>query len=308
MSMQKLYERLNQFDPYAIYRMALYKGVVISTIMVLVYWLFKPNSYIAFILPLFNLSLYEMPVLSKIKQKEKVILCVFAGMLVCSLTFYLLFPFRVLFLFYAILFFTVLYFLVQKYLSPLRNITMLIMATSAMFITVRPYGDLQIAYNIFFSSILSMTTIFLSLRLFHDTYLVNWLHAQQKYIESLEKDINYTLEISNTPFFIEEVNHINMVYSFRSLLRKKYLLHVYKLSFNIRNVQFALNTIYYQEKNEIFWQAVKKHLEKLRYNMRHKKIEPWSDGGLNPQTLIQRYTVNYLKLANHHWNKICAML
>ncbi len=306
--MSKLSHWLDTVDPYAVQRTILRKALVVSTIMVLVYWLFKPANYIAFILPVFTIGLYEAPVLSRFKQKERALCFIFIAMIICSISFYVIFPFRIFFLLYSCVFFSVLYFLVHRFISPLRNSTMLIMSTSAFFMTIKPYADLQIAYNIFFSSILSMTTLFITLKFLRYGYFGNWLLAQQKFIQSLEQNIHFAMSTSNTSFFMEEVNHIDMVYAYRSLLQKKYLIHAYKISYNMRNIQFALNNIYDQEKHEEFWQRVTYHLHGLRISMRLRRAHYWPEQALNPETLLQKYTMNYLEQAILRWNKLCTLL
>ncbi|WP_019216464.1 hypothetical protein [Legionella tunisiensis] len=101
---------LDEVDPYTIQRGALRKALFIATIMTYVYWLFLPVSYMSFILPFFILSIYEIPALSNFKKKEQLLVFISLSVLIISVSFYLIYPFRGVFSF-SLFILTVIYFL-----------------------------------------------------------------------------------------------------------------------------------------------------------------------------------------------------
>lgn len=304
----KLYGWLDSVDPYAIQRKILQKAFIVSTIMVMVYWFFKPTNFLAFVLPAFNVSIYEMPVFKSMKQKDQALLFSFAAMMICNLTFYLFFPFRLFFLLYAVVFFSALYFTIARYFPALKFLAILTIATCGIFMTVTPRAHLQTAYDMFCSSLLSMTVLFICLRALSRSYFTNWSLAQEKFIHALEKNIDSALKDKAVYFYVEEINHINTVYAYRCLLKKPYLLPAYKLSINLRHIQFALSNVYYEEKNHTFWKQVKYHLKQLRLHMKQKTACPWTPELLIPESTLQTLTIRYLHRATTQWNTLCTML
>lgn len=308
MFMSKLNDWLNLVDPYAIQRVVLYKALVIATIMVLAYWFFRPVNYTAYVLPTITVCIYELPFFSRLKQKEQALLFNFGAMIICSVSFYLFFPYRLFFLFYAILFLAALYFLALKMLPSIKFCSLLTISSSALFVTTEPHGDRQIAYDIFCSNILSMSLLYLSLKCLRRFYLINWLYAQKKLIRSLEDEIGFTTDDKDVSFFLAEVNHINIIYAYRGLIAKKYLIHVYRMSHNIRNIQFALSNLYGHEKNDAFWLNIKNNLETLRQQMELKKPYPWPQNRSLSANKLQQLTLNYFDKAIRAWNTLCGML
>lgn len=306
MFISKLKAWRDTVDPYAIQYGVFHKALVIATILVFGCWFFRPANYIAYILPAFVLSVYDSPGLTSFKQKNNILLFAFTAMLSCGLTFYSLFPFRVFFLFYSVVFFSALYFLTLHFLPHAKYSPFMVISSSMFFITIEPMGDRQIAYDILCSSLLSMTIALACLRCLRNSYFMNWRLAEQKFIKTLEEDISFTMEKSNMSLFLDEVTHLNMVYSYRGLLKKSERIHAYKMSYNTRNIQFALSNVYYQEKNTPFWHAIKHDLARLRHCMEQEKPYPWSSEALIASTPLERYIISYLSKAIAHWNILCS--
>ncbi|WP_133128503.1 hypothetical protein [Legionella nagasakiensis] len=303
----KLNKWLDEVDPYALQRLAAYKAFFIATIMVYVYWFFKPANFMAFFTPFIVASFYEMPTMTSFKEKESLLLFIFAAMLVVSVSFYLIAPLQFIFLFYALSVLAALYYLVLKFFPQLKNLTMLILASSAMVLTIKPPANLQVAVGIFSASILSMTVVVICLRLFPNKYLYVWCRAMQKFIQCLEGDIDAAIAASDKHAFAEEVNHLGMMRACRKLIPKRYLIHTYRMSVNIRNIQFALDNLFYEKKNDDFWLGIKSHLHVFRISMKDWSLCHLPDQGITPETDLQHYVVRCLNKAIRSWNQLCSM-
>lgn len=70
MSMSKFKQWLDTVDPYGIQRITFYKSLFLATVLVYVYWLFLPVSFVTFVTPFFTMSLYERPGISSFKKKN----------------------------------------------------------------------------------------------------------------------------------------------------------------------------------------------------------------------------------------------
>lgn len=303
--LRKCYAWLDAIDPYAIQRTALHKGAVIAAVMVAGYWFFRPTQYLAYVVPNFILFAYEQPGLAFFARKQKTILFVFTAMLCCGISFYLLMPFRLLFLLYSMVFFSVLYFLALNWIPYARYSPLMTISTSAFFITIIPLGDKQMAYDIFCSSILSMVILWICLRYLHDYFRI-WRLAQEKFIKTLEKDISFTVNDDNVSLFSDEIAHINMVYSYRGLVQKPWIFDVYRISYNLRNIQFALSNVTSHDKNKVFWHHVKWHLQGLRHCMGKEKPYQEPLASISVETALETYTLSYLTKTICYWNRLCA--
>ncbi|AHE66255.1 hypothetical protein Loa_00686 [Legionella oakridgensis ATCC 33761 = DSM 21215] len=257
MFISKLSEWWDEVDPYALQRLAMYKACFVATILVYIYWVFKPANFMAFFAPFIVASFYEMPLISSFKEKEFLLLFIFVAMLVVSISFYLLAPMHFMFLFYALGVLATLYYLVLKFFPQLKNLTMLILAAGAMTLTIKPPAHFQIAIEMFSSSILSMGGILICLKIFPNKYLYIWCRALQKFIQCLESDIQAAISTRDKYAIVEEVNHLGMMRACRKLIPKRYLIHTYRMSVNIRNIQFALDNLFMKRRMMNFGQALK---------------------------------------------------
>lgn len=307
MFMPKFKQWLDEVDPYAIQRIALYKSLFIATVVVYVYWFFLPVSFMAFILPFFMVSLYEMPILSSFRKKEQLLLFMSGAVILVSVSFYLVYPFRGLFFFFSLLLLATLYFFVLKYFYALKNVIMLTMATGTVVLGTQPLGNLHVAYGFASSTALSVITVLICLRIVPNHYLNIWNKALQKFIEYFEEDIENTLRQDKHPLIKEEIIHFEMVRNYQQLVGKKYMLPTYRVAVSIRNIQISLDNLYYEKKNEIFWHGVKQNLHTLRLNM-----DTYTPCGVPqmeflPETKLQWYVTNCLNRAFAHWNKLCDL-
>ena len=298
---------LNEVDPYSLQRLILYKALFLATIEVYIYWLFHPHSIRAFIAPFFLLSFYEAPIIAKFKEKDRLLIFITIATIIVSVSFYLMYPFKVTFWFFSVLVLAGLYFYVIKHFYMLKNITMLLLATAALVLSTQEPANLQVAYGMISSILLAMSTVYVALKLFPNHYLIVWNRALQKFIHYLEKDIECIMkQLPHLPIK-EAVGHFDMVSSFQKVLPKKYLLQTYRMVINIRNIQLSLDNSYFEEKNEAFWYKVKEHLNHLRLNMPSYTICDTANITLEAETKLQIYVGHCLQQAYIHWNKLCTI-
>jgi hypothetical protein len=298
---------LDEVDPYTIQRGALYKGLFIATIMTYVYWFLLPVDYMSFIVPIFILSLYEIPALSTFKKKEQLLVFIGVVITIISVSFYLIYPFRGVFFFFSLLVLTVLYFIVLRYFYALKNLIMMTMSIGTIILSTQPMGSLQIAYGFISSIALSSITIILCLRIFPHQYLRVWKRALENFIKYFEQDIENALLEDKYKIIMEEIIHFEMVRNYQRLVGKKYILSSYRMAVYIRNIQLSLDNLYYEKKNEIFWRSIKKNLYHLRMNMRsYTTCEP-PQIDFPPETKLQYYVADCLTRAFIQWNKLCKL-
>ncbi|CAM2926373.1 Uncharacterised protein [Legionella steigerwaltii] len=307
MSISKFKQWLDEVDPYALQRITLYKCLVVATVEVYVYWLFQPVSFLTFFAPFLLLSLYEAPVLSTFKEKEWLVFFIGIAVTLISVSYYLVYPFYGVFFFFSVFVFAITYFCVLKYFYALKSLTMLLIATGAVVLGTDPPANLEVAYGFISSTALSITFAIICLRFFPNMYLIVWNRALQKFIECLEQDIDSSINQDQKRPIEGEILHFGMVRNYRRLIPKKYIMQTYRVSVNIRNILHALDNLYYEKKNEVFWYGVKDNLHWLRLNM--KTYTPCGTPAMpvEPETQLQFYIAHCLQQAFIRWNKLCSL-
>lgn len=301
----RLVKWLDEVDPYSIQRIALHKALFIATMLVYVYWIFRPGYYSTFISPIIVASLYELPSVSSVREKERFLLLIFSSVLICSATFYLIYPFRVVFFFYAVFILSVLYFWISARFGQLKNITMLLIATSAISLEAQPPGNWQVVYDLCSSGLLSMFTIFFCLKIYPNQSLTVWRRAMQRFLRCMEQSIEAAIHKQEKTNFSEEVAHLGVIRAFRRLIPKQDILHTGRISIYIRNIQFALDNLYDEPKNDAFWDLVQKQLCLLRKSMQDYRPCLKADDAFIAETAIQRYVARCLMLSISRWNQLC---
>lgn len=305
MFISEMINPLDKADPYAIQRVVLGKALFTATILVFVYWVFRPSNFMMFVSPMLVVSFYEIPGVASFRDKENLLWFIFAATIVGSVTFYLVYPFRIIFFFYAIIFLAGLYHLVVRYFGQLKNITMIIMATITITLADKPPANLQIVYNMCTSSLLSMFTMFVCLRIYPNQSLIIWCRAMQKFIACLEKDIDSVIAQQDRQFITDEITHLGTIRAFRRLIPKRYLQHTFRISIYLRNIQFALDNLYFETVNDVFWRAVQHNFAQLRQSMRQRIPCPMPGILLMSGTPLQEYVLRCLNQAIHRWNLLC---
>jgi hypothetical protein len=306
MFISKFKQWLDEIDPYGMQRIALQKALFIATVIVYIYWLFRPINFRSFVIPFIILPFYESPEISSFAEKERLLIFIALGMILITVSFYLVFPFTGTFFFFSVFVLTLTYFSVLKYFYALKPLTMFLIVPGSLILGTNPPANLQVAYSLISSIALAMITALICLRIFPNRYLLVWNKATQQFIYSLEEDIEYA--IKHIPkSSVEEITQISIVRSYRKLIPFKYLRQVYRVSINLRNIQFCLASLYFEKKNEVFWHAVKANLKSLRL-----KMKTYTPCGLpqmptEPETNLQHYTRACLRQVFINWDKLCYL-
>jgi hypothetical protein len=124
----------------------------------------------------------------------------------------------------------------------------------------------------------------------------------------MEKDIDFAIQHQHKAHYSEEVTHLGIARSYRQLLPKKLLWHSCRIALNIRNIQFALDNLFFEQVNDDFWHGVQQSLSQLRQSMRRKIIYPLPRQSINAETDLQHYVVHCLDKTIKRWNLLCYAL
>lgn len=299
---------IDKFDTYGQLRHVLHRSLVIATCLVLVYWIFLPKNLLAYISPVMVGYVYERAALSTFEQKVKGMSLMFGATMLGMITFYLCFPFRLIFLIYSMIFLMLLYTTIRRKFPQLQSVSSLIIMVSYINIFTNPPANFQVLYGIIFASSLSITTICICWCLLPSYSLQVWCVALTKFYLCLENQILFYKTKSQNPNYFEELPHILTMKMHQALIPQKFLRSSRKLYYLARQIEFALNNIQGADMNELFWHKVRRVICTLRLCVSKKMPHPGIKIDLKPQTKIQNLVENYLSKSVYRWNNICASL
>lgn len=305
---------LDRVDPYRIQRLIFHKTLFVAVWMVFAYWLFKPGNLNGFIAPLFVVSVYDIP--AKQRTRELRLLFMFGALLFCICSFYLLYPFKFVFLFYSLGFLAFLYFTILKYFPALRHASMLVIVNAALVLNTEPEANWQTCMTIFSSAVLSMTVMFCALKGYAWPYYHIWRSAIMKYMLCLEQEIAQVMvrypehpnefSLEDAHLFSLEVQHLNIMRLYRPLIPRDQLRHSLKISHHVRNIQLALSNRVGEGKNIFLWRDIALNLHRLRYAMHRNRKCYVSSIHLQEDTALHHQAVRDLHSAVSHWNQLCS--
>lgn len=293
-------------DPYGLQQITLPKAIFVATIATYVYWIYQPAALLNFYVVFFVAGFYESPALETFEQKVRLLIFITIALILTSVSFYLVYPFTGTFFFFSVFALAVTYFAVMKYFYALKNLTMLLIVNGTIVLATEPQGSLQVAYNFASAILIAMTTLFISLKIYPNHYLVVWNKAMQKFIFCLEGDIDYAIR-QERKSSAEEITHLGMARNYRRLIPKKYLNSAYRFAINLRNIEHSLESLYYETKNIEFWQGVQKQLQLIRQNMEDYIPCDGPDSSIKPETPLQHYIIRCLNQVFIHWNALCSL-
>lgn len=305
MSISKLVNWLDEVDPYHIQRLVFHKTMYVATLLVFAYWIFQPQNPTAYLSPIFVASVYEIP--GKPKDREKRLLFMFGTLLLCITTFYLVYPHKFAFLLYSFSFMAILYFTILKYIPILKYAMILVIINAALVLPTKPFGNWQVMISIFSSSLLTMLVIFFALKLSTWNYTRIWRHALIKYIGCIEQQIKEAIfPVTQSAFFSAEIQHLNVMRSYRPLIPLNQLRDAIKISTAIKHIQFSLFNIDSNEQNTLFWLDIKRNLHRLSRALIQNKPCTHYDIAPPAETIMQEKITHYLNKAIRNWNKLCS--
>lgn len=306
MFISKFKQWMDKNDPYGVQRIAVPKAFFIATVGVYVYWLFQPSNFQCFMIPFLVLSFYESPALISFAEKERLLIFITTALILISVSFYLVYPFKGTFFFFSVLVLGLTYFSVLKYFYALKNLTMLLLVNGAIVLSTEPSGSIQVAYTFVSSTLTAMITVFICFRIYPNHYLLVWNKAVQKFIFCLEEDIDSAIK-QEKKSAAEEMQHLGMVRNYRKLISIKYRTQAYRIALNLRNIQHCLDSLYYEQKNIVFWHAIKANLERLRLNMNAYIPCGTPQMPMEPETQLQHYIMHCLHKTFIYWDRLCYL-
>ena len=307
MSTSKLRDWLDTIDSYGMQRVIFHKALFIATMLVFGYWILQPPNLLAYIAPIFVMRLDEIPG-THVRQREKRMYFIFAMVLLCSMSFYVLFPFKFIFLFYSIIIFTLIYIATLYFYPELKTSITLIFMDGILFVSAGSDADLQTAYNIFSSMVLSMIIIFTCIKIFPGYYQFIWRRATILLLTRLAQQMDDTLHNRLTSYFYEEVTHLNVMRCYCKLLPLAQLRHALKITHQVRKVQFITSTLHYDKINQPFWHETILCLRHIKHAMQTNHVCSITHIMSYPvQTKLQQAAMQYITSIIHHWNSLCAL-
>lgn len=297
-------ERLDRFDPYAIQRLGFYKACFTAVVMVYLYWLIHPSYFVGLVAPLILAGRYESTVLVSNQERDRYMAFIYLSLIACSLSFYLIYPFRYLFFIYALIFIAINYVLISRYYPKIKNASMLMIAISSVSLNIHPPANKEAAYALFFALSMSLGIVYVCLKLFPNHYFVIWKRGIIRYTDCLIADIHALIAQGPRQDIEQEVAHINIMRSYMRKLPQAMLRPAYSLYVNVRNIHFALNLD--QAQSADFWRQIEAALLQFVTDLRAGRPTTESKS-LQAETELHYQVLRHLRLATQHWNQLCTI-
>jgi hypothetical protein len=306
MFISRIINYFDEVDPYFLHRILAYKSLYAATLLVYVYWIFKPTSFMGYFSPFLLAFLYENPAVATQQEKEKLLVYIYSALIILSVSFYLLFPFPFIFLIYAVIALYVFYFSSLALYPQLKNITMSTLCISAMVLTIQPYANLQEVSNYVYGNILAILTVFFAFKTSPNLYLYTWRLAMCRFLRDFEKDIITTVEL-NQYIPTKEMYHLQMIRYAQRLIPKGYAGYTQQMLYHLRNAQLAMDSIYFEREIDGSWGEVGQQLAALRSKIKHWELHELAPESDKIYTSLQRFEIMSLNKAVENWNEICKM-
>lgn len=301
---------LEKVDPYFTQRLIFYKSLYIATILTYVNWICRvPLEFTAFMYPASMLTpIYENSIFTSYKEKKHVFVLVFALAAICSAVFYLSFPYKFFFMFIFVCTFGLLYFGSEKYLPKAKPFVVLIIVVACMNMSNKPALSLQVALDMFAVIFLAMVVCYLCLITFPNNYFRVWKRAYGLYINSIRNILIADLNYMNSSNFISGTNHMNIMRSYRRLLKKDMFIKATRAGFSMGNIFVSLSCMKITPENREFWLAANEHLNILYHAVCNNKPLELFTISVDKDNKTEIYFKKEFNISINNWNKLCAMI
>lgn len=308
MFISRLNKWLDDVDPYYTQRIILHKGLYLATWLTFFNWIARPDIFTAYCAtPMLLAGFIDAPALNTFREKDKFIVTTFMISGFGTVTFYLMYPFKFFFLFYAILFLLALHYFTTKYAPKIKPFIMTCIVASALNISTTPPGSIQIAYDMFFCVMLGLLVTFFAFKFYPNPYRRVWHKALVLYVGCVNQEITKALRHIDNDSFIAGVNHLNTIRLYRHLLPKQNLINFVKVIRSVRDISLALTHILQYDTDKDFWHTYQNHFTNFENALKTKQIckilEPITDTNFD-----HLYVHNKLNEAILNWNKICTLV
>ena len=300
---------LERVDPYYTQRIILRKGLYLAVWLTAINWLAKPDVFAAYAAtPMLLAGFYESQSLISFREKEQALVFGFIVGGIGCVTFYLLFPFKFILMFFALAHFATLYFVCDRYYPKFKPFILQTIVVSALNMSTLPAGNLQIAIDMFFCVMLGLFVTFIAFKVHPNLYARVWQRGFTHYLSCVDAEIGHAINKLDTHTFVEGARHLNVIRAYRRLLPYKVLRNATKATTCIRNIQFALNHIYLKDKDVEFWSEFQHQL--AEFHLAVAKQTPCLVLAINNHApeFTQDYVIRNLNKSILNWNKICALV
>lgn len=301
---------LEKVDPYFTQRLIFYKSLYIATVLAYVNWTCHvPYEFTAFMNPAAMLApIYESAIFTSYKEKKHIFVLVFVLAAICSVIFYLTFPYKFTFMFVFACTFGLLYFGSEKYLPKAKPFVVLIIVVACMNMSNKPALALQVAIDIFSIIMLTMVVCYLCIITFPNNYFRVWKRAYGLYINAIRNILIADLNYMNSNNFISGTNHMNIMRSYRRLLKKDMFIKATRAGFSMGNVFVSLSCMKVTTNNREFWICANEHLNMLYHAVRDNQQLPLFTIDVDTNNKTEIYFKKEFNISIANWNKLCTMV
>lgn len=309
--MKTLFLYLERIDPYFTQRLILYKALYIATIMTYVGWVVHiENQFAAYMYPVALIgAVYESALFTSYKEKKQVFFVAFTTAALGSVLFYQTFQYKFIFMFIFLGFLNTLYFLFGKFLPKAKPFIVLIIVVCGMNMSSKPSGVLQHSVDIFSVMILSALVSYLCIISFPNIYHKIWIRAFGLYVNAVRNVLIDRFTMVDHRTFVLGSSHMNIMRSYRRLLKKKLFFKATRAGFSIGNILAVLCCLEFNDNNRMFWENVSICLRDfhLSIKMGHQ-FELNNVSGYDCRDKVQQYFIKHFSLSIKNWNELCKLI
>ncbi|RTK96018.1 MAG: hypothetical protein EKK64_05085 [Neisseriaceae bacterium] len=302
---------LDANDPYGIQRLLFFKLLYISCLLMIVYAIYKPVVFLAYLWPAVVLcASYESPLFLRNKERSYYYFLVMVVCIANTAVFYLLFNYKVFFTFYAILFYFVAYYLSTKYAPKFTGFISPIIFVSGILMSAMPAASLQISINISMSITLSVLVGYLGHITFPNYQLTPLVRAYNLFMVEVVKEVDYLIQgTSDEHDFFAGVTHLNTVRTIRHRVQKKYLNVAIRSMILMRDVHIAIQYQSFLSVDLKFWQYIYEELAKYQLaieNFQQFTLSAYEDK-ISEHDKQKHCVIKDLTKSVQYWNKLCLI-
>lgn len=309
--MNKILLYLDSIDPYFTQRLLLKKSIYVATIFVYFAWVFHiQDQFASFMYPAAILgAIYENAAFTSYKEKTNVYVITFFLAACGACLFYLTFQYKVIFVFIFIAFFSCLYFGYNKFLPKAKPFIVVTIVVCCMNMSGKPSGVIQNAIDIFGLIMLSMVISYLSIRTFPNYYYKVWIRAYRLYISAIREVLIKDLTGLDHKTFITCTVHMNIMRSYRRLLKKEMFYKASRAGFSIGNIFAIFACLEVTAINKQFWQQANEYLFKLSSAVESGcEISLFVVDDFDNLDKIEEYFIKHIHLSVKNWNALCKLI
>ncbi len=312
--MKTLFVRwLDSFDPFGIQRLLFYKCLYIAVLLMVVNVIYKPEPFGAYFWPpMMIILVYESPAILKERDKLFYFLLVYVICAVAMVSFYLLYPYKIIFTIYAVLFYFIYFHLSSRYWQEIANSIFVVYFIASSMMVVMPAMSLQVAFNMFFAVLLSMLVVLFGIKTFPNYTLYIWHRVFIGFLQSLVGETISELSgdgAKSSESYVKIVFHLNIIRNIRHSLKKQHLNCCMRIIVYLRDLHIALEYASIKRQDQEFWRYIENSL--IAYLEAIKDWQPFKLLPYNEYTKDFKHehqqVLGFLTKSINSWNKLCLI-